>query len=364
MTRRVDYIKASIIRKSFDKAVSIKNVINLSIGQPDFPVPSSTKRAMIKAIKDDKAGYTPSAGIKSLRDKILSKYSGMKFAEGAIVTSGVSGGIFLVYAALLEEGDELIVLSPYFVSYPDIAGFLNIKPVIVSTNDDFSLNFENIKRAITPKTKAIIVNSPNNPTGHIFSGQEIKMLVDVAKENNLWIISDEVYEAFDYEKTFETIGKYYDKTIVLNGYSKSLALTGMRVGYAVGPKPVIDDMIKLQQYTFVCAPSIAQVGIDESVDVVDSKKIARFKKRRDFVYDELKNVVKIGKPAGAFYYFIPLPKEITADDFVERCLSKKLLVVPGNAFMEGCDGQKYFRISYAVDEDTLKRGIKVIKSIL
>ena len=365
MTKRVNTIKASVISKIFDKAAAILDVVNLSIGQPDLPVSDITKQAMIKAIQNDKTGYTPSAGIKSLQEKILLRYKGMKFAESVIVTSGVSGGIFLAYASLLEEGDEIIVLSPYFVMYPDLASFMNIKPVIVETNSDFSPNLANIKKAITKKTKAIIINSPNNPTGYVLNKNELQAIAKIAKRNNLWIISDEVYETFDYEKRFETMGKYYDKTIILNGYSKNLALTGLRIGYAVGPKEIIADMIKLQQYTFVCAPSIAQYAVNDSLDLVSTKAMVdRFKKRRDLVYQQLKNVLNISKPAGAFYYFLPLPKNIKAEDFANKCLEYKLLVVPGIAFTKEGSKQEYFRISYAVDEKVLKKGLKIIKQVL
>lgn len=365
MTRRVDKINASIIRKIFDKAALMKNVVNLSIGQPDLPVPQNTKEAMVRAVMADKNSYTPSAGLKNLQDKILRKYSGLKCAESAIVTSGVSGGIFLSYACLLEEGDEIIILSPYFVMYPDLASFMNVKPVIVESHQDFSPDLAKIKRAITKKTKAIIINSPNNPTGYVWSKNELKELALIAKTNNLWIISDEVYEIFDYENKFETMAKYYDKTIILNGYSKSLALTGLRIGYAVGPREIIADMIKLQQYTFVCAPSIAQYGVEETIDslkIVDM--IKRFKKRRDFIYQELKDSFRISRPNGAFYYFIPLPKGLKAENFAEKCLQKKLLVVPGIAFTKNKGRQQYFRISYAVDEKILKKGMKIIKQVL
>jgi aspartate aminotransferase/aminotransferase len=231
MTKRIDSIQASAIRKVFDKAATLKNVINLSIGQPDFVVPEDTKKEMIKAITENKTAYTPSAGIPLLKEKILSKYKDQKFAESVIVTSGVSGAIFLTYSALLEEAEEIIVFDPYFVMYPDLAKFLNASPIIVKTNEDFSVNINNLEKAITSKTKAIIINSPNNPTGYVYNEKELKEIAEVAKKNNLWIISDEVYEDFDYDKRFISMGKIYDKTIVMSGYSKNLSLTGLRIGY-------------------------------------------------------------------------------------------------------------------------------------
>lgn len=362
MTKRLDSIRSSAIRKVFDKAASIKDVINLSIGQPDFLVPENTKKAMIEAIEENKTGYTPSAGIPILREKILSKYSGQKYAESVVITSGVSGAILLTYSALLEEGDEIVILDPYFVMYPDIAKFLGAVPIIVGANPDFSINLDNIKKAISAKTKAIMINSPNNPTGYVYSEEELRRVVEIAKKHDLWIISDEVYEDFDYEKRFISMGKLYDKTIVMSGYSKNLALTGLRVGYAVGPKEIIEDMIKLQQYTFVCAPSIVQYAIAKSMDSIDLvEQLKKFKNRRDLVYEGLKKNFNISKPQGAFYYLVPLPQEIGMDIFIDKCLERSLLVVPGYAFSEKGN---YFRISYAVDEKNLEKGINILNEIV
>lgn len=365
MTKRANTIKASAIRKVFDKAASIKDVINLSIGQPDFAVPEVVKEGMIEAIKNNKTGYTPSAGIPTLREKILAKYTGKSGMDSVIITSGASGGIFLSYSVLLEEGEELIVFAPYFVMYPDLANFLNIKPVIVKTNSDFSLNFENLKAAISSKTKAIIINSPNNPTGYVLSKEELEKVIEIARENDLWVISDEIYADFNYDGEFVSMAGLYDKTIILSGFSKNLAMTGLRVGYAVGPKEVIDDMVRVQQYSYVCAPSIAQYGIDTAWDKINiEKELAEFKWRRDFVYESLKDVAPIIKPGGGFYMFIKLPEGISTDEFIDKCLEQKLLVVPGYAFMEEGTKDNYIRISYAVSRETLERGMIVLKSLL
>jgi aspartate aminotransferase/aminotransferase len=357
MTKRVDCIHSSGIRKVFEKAASIKNIISFGIGQPDFHVPEEIKKSMINSINENKTGYTQSGGIAGLREKILKKYAGKKFAESAIVTSGVSGAIFLSYSALLEKGDELIVFDPYFVMYPDLCSFLGAKPVIVKTNKDFSINIENLKKAVTKKTKAIIINSPNNPTGAVYSRKELEEVVKVARKNKLWIISDEVYEDFDYDNKFTSIGELYDKSIVMSGFSKNFALTGLRVGYAVGPKKVIDDMTKLQQYTFVCAPSIAQHAVNENFNLDIRKNIEKFKKRRDFVYEKLKGHFDVVKPSGAFYFFIRLPKGISGDKFVDKCLKEGLLVVPGSSFSKS---NNCFRISYAVGNKQLAKGIEIL----
>ena len=342
MTKRIDCIHSSKIRELFQQAAKLKNAINFGIGQPDFKVPQQIKADLIDTINNDKMGYTQSAGISELKEKILSKYSPNKFAENVLISSGVTGGLFLSYSAILEESDELIIFDPYFVIYPDMCNFLNAKPVIVKTNPDFTINIENLKQAISPKTKAILINSPNNSTGYVYSKKELEQIVEIAEQNDLWIISDEIYEDFDYENKFVSVGELYDKAIVLGGFSKKFALTGLRLGYIIGPKQIIDDMIKLQQYTYVCAPSIVQYAVAKNFNIDISSEIDSFKKRRDIIYDLLKNSFEITKPSGAFYIYPKLPKEISATSFSKKCLENNLIIVPGSAFSKT---DNYFRIS-------------------
>ncbi|MCK4650155.1 aminotransferase class I/II-fold pyridoxal phosphate-dependent enzyme [Candidatus Pacearchaeota archaeon] len=238
-----------------------------------------------------------------------------------------------------------------------MCNFLNAKPVIVKTNPDFTINIENLKQAISPKTKAILINSPNNPTGYVYSKKELEQIVEIAEQNDLWIISDEIYEDFDYENKFVSVGELYDKAIVLGGFSKKFALTGLRLGYIIGPKQIIDDMIKLQQYTYVCAPSIVQYAVAKNFNIDISSEIDSFKKRRDIIYDLLKNSFEITKPSGAFYIYPKLPKEISATSFSKKCLENNLIIVPGSAFSKT---DNYFRISYATSKDELKRGAQVL----
>lgn len=353
MSKRVDAIEESGIRKIFDKAATLKNVVNLSIGQPDFEVPSPVLEGIKKALDDGVTKYTPSAGLPELRSKIEAKYGFGK----SIITVGTSGAILLSYSTLLDPDDELIIFDPYFVIYPNMCKFLGVKPIYVKTNDDFSVDFGLLEKAITPKTKAIMVNSPGNPTGYVMSSSEVDKIVAVAKANDLWIISDEVYTDFDYDGKFVSFGGKYEKVVVLGGFSKNFALTGMRCGYAVAPSSVIDDMIKLQQYSFVCAPSAVQKGISDNFDFDVSLLISKFKLRRDLIYNELKDKFNLVKPSGAFYYFI---KVENGSAFADKCISKGLMVVPGGPFSLKDD---HFRISYAVDDEELKKGIEILKSI-
>lgn len=361
MSKRTNSIEESGIRKIFDKAASIKNVVNLSIGQPDFPVNDAVKEGIIKAIRENKTGYTPSGGIAELRQKILAKYKLENSKEmSSIVTVGTSGAIFLAYSTLLDEGDEMIIFDPYFVMYPTICRFLGAKSIIVKTNGDYSINFAALEKAITKKTKAIMLNSPCNPSGYVCTSDEIKKLCAIAKKHDLWIISDEVYEHFDYEKRFVSVAGYHKKAVILGGFSKNFALTGLRCGYAVAPLDVINDMVKLQQFTFVCAPSAVQHAVCENFEYDISKQIEMFKKRRDFVYESLRRHYAVVKPTGAFYFLIKLPANISGTKFSDLCLKKGLLVVPGESFglKDDC-----FRISYAVSDEVLKKGVEILVEI-
>ena len=361
MTKRIDEIHSSKIRELFQRAAKLENAINFGIGQPDFKVPQQVKNNLIDAINEDKTGYTQTAGITELKEKILEKYSPNKFAEDVLISSGVTGGIFLSYSAILEEQDELIVFDPYFVMYPDLCNFLNAKAVIVKTNPNFTINTDNLKQAISPKTKAILINSPNNPSGYVYSKEELEQIIEVAKENNLWIISDEVYEDFNYEDKFISTGELYDKTIVLGGFSKNFALTGLRLGYIVGPKEIIEDMTKLQQYTYVCAPSIVQHAVAKNFNLDIKAQIENSKTKKDLIYNLLKNSFEITKPSGAFYMYPKLPEGISATDFSEECLKNNLIIIPGSAFSKS---DNYFRISYATSEDKLKQGAQILIKVI
>lgn len=353
MKKRIDCIKSSGIRRIMEQASQKKELIDLSIGQPDFKVPENVKESLKKSLDNNLTTYTPSGGLQELREKIADYHN----TEDAIVTSGVTSAIFLSYSVLLEEGEELIINSPHFVVYPDLCEFLGARSVVVKTKEDFSLDIEGIKRAVTSKTKAIIINHPNNPTGKIYTKNELKELASFAKEKNLWIISDEVYSAFDYENKFTSMGELYEKTIILNGFSKSLAMTGLRIGYAAAPKKIIEDMIKLQQYTFVCAPSICQHAVNQNF-YTEKLFVEEFKQRRDFLYMELKNDFQITKPEGSFYFFLKLPEGIEDEKFCEKCLERNLLVVPGNCFTEE---KNYIRLSFATTTENLKKAVKILK---
>ena len=241
LSNRVNRIEESGIRKVFALVAKNKNeYINLSIGQPHFPVPQKLKEAVKRAVDLGANVYTATCGRQVLREKIakkLNKKNNIKAsAEDIIITGGTSGAIFLLFSCIFNKHDEVILFDPYFVSYKQILNFWGVKAVFLDTYPDFHLHCEKIEKLISKKTKAIIINTPNNPTGAVYGKEELKSLADVARKHNLLIISDEIYEKFDYENKFFSIGQFYDTTISLNGFSKSLSITGWRVGYAHGPR--------------------------------------------------------------------------------------------------------------------------------
>lgn len=360
-------LDSSGIRKVFDLASTIENPINLSIGQPDFDVPEEIKEEAIKWIKKGFNRYTQTQGIKELREKVIQyikKTRGLDYSlDNVIITSGTSGGIVLALLSLLEPGDEVIVFDPYFVMYKHLTRLFGGKPVIVDTYPNFRIydKKEKIEKAITSKTKAIFVNSPNNPTGVVWSEEDIKVIVEIARKYNLIVISDEIYEDFDYDGEFRSVAVYYPEgTLLLGGFSKSFGMTGWRLGFAIGPKEIISEMIKLQQYTFVCAPSFAQkAGIVALEMGMPKKFLEEYKKRRDIVYEGLKDNFEVVKPGGAFYIF-PKLKKGNATEFTQLAIKNKVLVIPGNVFSER---DTNFRISFSADIDTLKKGVEILNQI-
>lgn len=364
-SRRVD---SSGIRKVFDLAQKIRDPINLSIGQPDFDVPEEIKREAIKAIEQGFNKYTVTQGIEPLREKLadfVNKRRGTKYSkDDGIITSGVSGGIVLVLMAILDYGDEVVLFDPYFVMYKHLVSLFGGKPVIVDTYPDFGLASRKgeIERSITDKTKAIVINSPSNPTGKVLSREDIYTVYQIARSKGILVISDEIYDEFVYDGGFFSIASIYPEgTVLLGGFSKTYAMTGWRIGYAFGPSPIIKEMIKLQQYTFVCAPSFAQYASIRALDYDMSPYIQEYRVKRDIVYSGLRDNFDVVKPEGAFYAF-PSPKNlsVSVESFVDECIKEGVLIIPGSVFSEKCT---HFRLSFAASNATLERGIEKINKV-
>jgi aspartate aminotransferase/aminotransferase len=377
ISRRALGVDASGIRKVFDLAAKMKDPINLSIGLPDFDVPDVVKDAAIDAIRRGDNRYTQTQGIAPLRERLrkdLSSEIGRDVGE-VLITSGVSGALLLAILAVIDPGDEAVFLDPYFVMYKHLLTMAGGKSVIVDSYPDFRFHADRVAKAITPRTKMLILNSPSNPTGVVMSQQEIRDAVEVARRHDLLILSDEIYEPFLYDegvsgqlsvasegsKRVYSPAALYEKTIILRGFSKSHAMTGWRLGYAAGPMEIIAQMTKLQQYTFVCAPSPLQFAAVKALDVPMDAAVAAYRRKRDIVVERLGKKFEIVKPGGAFYIFPKAPAGASATDFVTRAIDRNVLIIPGNVFSER---DTHFRISYATTDEKLAAGCDVLCSLV
>ena len=362
ISQRCNAVDASGIRKVFDLGAKLSDPINLSIGQPDFDVPDAVKQAAIEAIRSGRNGYTVTQGIPALREKIeaaLRSEFGATDGTGVLVTSGVSGGIQLALMVLLNPGDEVIIPDPYFVIYKHAVRLLGGVPVFVDTYPDFRLRPERVEAAITPRTKAIVIASPSNPTGVVMSDEELKQVAEIAERRGLVLLSDEIYKALTYDGPCPSICRHArHRTILLRGFGKSAGMTGWRLGYAAGPKTLIDAMTKLQQYTFVCAPSVVQYAGVVAMDTDIGVQVEEFRRRRDLVYNALKGHFEVTRPGGGFYFFPKVPAGYGGGAaFVEQAIARNVLIIPGNVFSER---DTHFRISYAAKQAALEKGCAIL----
>ena len=360
---RVSLIDSSGIRKVFALAASLKDPVNFSIGQPDFDVPQTVKSAAIEAIERGDNRYSQTAGdsalLETLQDRVRSGYGWGN--PQVLVTSGVSGALLLAFLALINPGDEVIIPDPYFVIYKHVVNMIGGKCVFVDSYPDFKLPVGGIEQAITKRTKLIILNSPANPTGSVHTEDEVKAIAEIASGNGILIMSDEIYEEFCYDRAPVSIGHYYDRVLLLKGFGKSYAMTGWRMGYVAGSdaiKPIIEQMTKIQQYTFVCAPTPFQKAALAALDCDMSSYVAQYKKKRDLIYKGLKESFEIVKPNGAFYTFVKSPDWAgSATEFVQKAIENNVLIIPGNVFSER---DTHFRISYATTDEKIAQGIEIL----
>lgn len=359
---RMSKIDSSGIRKVFNLAAKMKDPINLSIGQPDFDIPEVVKTDMIEAIETGYNKYTLTQGTVELREAILTnRFNSSYSLDNIIITSGVSGALLLSMMVLINHGDEVMMFDPYFVMYPHLTNLTGGVSKFIDMYPDFKITRDKLEKAYSPKVKLILANSPANPTGITLSKEEVKTLTDFAREKNLILISDEIYDSFVYDGDFVSPRDYYDNVLTLNGFSKNLGMTGLRLGYAVGPKEIIESMIKLQQYTFVCAPSIAQKGAEKHINYDFSEIREAYKRKRDIVYNSLSENFNLVKPTGAFYAFPRLKNSMSGDEFVAKAIENNVLIIPSSVFSSHTDG---FRISFAAEEEKLKRGMDILNSII
>ena len=358
---RTKAFDSSGIRKVFDLAAKLQDPINLSVGQPHFDVPDEVKDACIDAIRTGKNAYTMTQGMPVLREKLqqgIDKEFGHADRK-VFVASGTSGGLSLAMWSLVNPGDEVIVFDPYFVMYTALTQLVGGVPVVVDTYPDFRIDLAKVAAAITPRTKLILLNSPANPTGVIASEEEVRGLARLAAEKNVILLSDEIYRSFCYDAPFVSPVRYNDRTLVIDGFSKSHGMTGWRLGFVHGPAEIIDTMIKLQQYTFVCAPQPVQWAGAVAMDVDVSPHVEDYKRKRDLIYAGLSDLYEVVKPGGAFYIFPKAPWG-TGSEFVTQAIERQLLIIPGNIFSRR---DSHFRISYAAADETIYRGIDVLRDL-
>lgn len=357
-------IDASGIRKVFDLAAKLKDPCNLSIGLPDFDVPDAMKDAAIAAIRAGKNRYTQTGGTAALRATLMDHYARRgQPVEDVIVTSGTSGALFLVFMALLDPGDEVMFADPYFVMYKQIAKMIGAVPRMIDTYPDFRLRREALEAAWTPRAKMLLVNSPSNPTGVVYSEEELRMAAQFAAERDLVLVSDEIYEDYVYDAPFLSPARFGapERTVIISGLSKNVAMTGWRLGWLAGPKVLVQALNDMQQYSFVCAPSMAQEAAPAGLAFDMSAIRDEFRARRDLIADGLAALgIETTRPGGAFYIF-PKSPQGTGEEFVLRAIDKGLLIVPGNVFS---DRNSHFRISFANSREQLKRGLAILGDVL
>lgn len=365
-TMKID-TKAKLLKKEGH------NIINFSIGEPDMNMPKDIKDAYIKALNDNKTKYGPAQGIPELREEISKKFlkeNNISYTpEEIIITNGAKQALYNSLFILLNSGDEVIIPSPYWVTYIEQVKACNAIPVIAHTNEDFSLNIDSINEKITKKTKAIIINSPNNPTGAVYRFDDLKKIAKLAAEKNLYIISDEIYEYIIYDEEHKSIASINNDvkelTITVNGFSKSYAMTGLRIGYAAASREITTLMTKFQSHTTSNVNTSLQHA---ALAALDNKEFPRmmcneFKKRTKTICNELDNMeLNYKRPKGTFFVF-PNISRVSDDSmqFSEYLLDKaKIAVVPGKAF----GANKNIRISYALPENIIIEGMRRLKTFL
>ncbi len=371
LSDRVKDIETSGIRRAWALAQACEDPVNLSIGQPDFLVPDAIKQAAIDAILADNNGYTQTAGdaglLKSIYGRLNSQFD-WEFSDtshhAAMVTTGTAGALTLAFLTVLGPGDEVIIPDPYFVIYPTLARIADAKAVLCDTYPDFRMTADRIAACITDKTKAVLLNSPANPTGVVLTETEVNDIASLCKDRGILLITDEIYDEFVFPPTkHASPASTNEDVLVIRGYGKTYGCTGWRMGYAAGPKPLIDAMLKLKQQTFVCAPSVFQHALVGAYDIDLSPLIDRFSKRRDMVVELLGDVTELVVPNGAFYAFpkIPVAHGLTGMEFILKAIEQDVLVIQGDVFSSH---DTHFRISFAVSEEKLEQGLTILRKLL
>jgi aminotransferase len=359
LSERMSRIDSSGIRKAFDLAAKLKDPINFSIGQPHYSAPVEITEAIAKALKDGATAYTNTSGILPLRERIARKYREVNgftaHPDNILISSGVASLLQLLFMATIDKGTKVLITDPCFLIYRSMLSFFNADTITIPEN----FTAEDLASVKADGLKMILYSSPSNPTGYVMDRGRIEQLAQLASKTGALLVSDEIYELFDYEKQFVSAASVYPEAVTLTGFSKSYSMTGLRLAAATGPEALIKAMTTIQQYTVVCAPAPVQWGGITALDLDMSAYVAMYKKNRDLIASALKPYTKFPDPGGAFYIFPETP--ISGDEFIVKAVNEKnLILVPGSIFSEN---KNSIRISYAAGEETLQRGIEALTSL-
>ena len=374
LSQRVRAVKPSGIRKFFDIAATMSDVISLGVGEPDFVTPLHIREAGVEAIERGETKYTSNYGTIELRSAIsdlLERRYGVRYDPKSeiLVTVGVSEGIDAAMRALLDPGDEVIVPDPGYVAYEADVIFAggSVRPATTHVENRFAVTAEEIEAAITPRAKVILIGNPNNPTGAVIAREELERIGEVARKHDLIVLTDEVYSRLVYggeHASLVTVPGMRDRTVLVDGFSKAYAMTGWRIGYVAAPAHILDAMLKIHQYTIMCASTMSQAAALEAVlhGEADVKAmVASYEQRRRLSVDGMNRVgLPCYEPGGAFYVFPSIASTgLTSDEFAEKLLfEERVAVVPGSAF--GAAGEGYIRCTYATAQEKLVEAIERI----
>ena len=376
LSKTVSALKPSGIRKFFDIAATMDDVISLGIGEPDFPTPQPIIEAGIRSLQSGETHYTSNHGILALREAIAanlqSRYN-LRYnpTDEIVVTVGVSEALYLTFSALLDPGDEVLIPTPCFVSYQAEVELAGGRPIEIFTTmeDDFEPNPAMLEKAITPKTKAILLSYPNNPTGAIARRETLLAIADLAEKHDLIVISDEIYDRLVYGEhehvCFPALSGMKERTLLLGGFSKNYAMTGWRIGYAAGPASLINGLVRIHQYSVMSAPTVSQYAALEALRIGDP-----YVEQMRFEYDRRRKLIVQGlnqiglptfEPLGAFYAFPSIHNTGMSDEvFAEKLLlEEKVAVVPGSSF--GDAGIGFLRCSYATRYELIEQALEKIE---
>ena len=378
LSEKIIGIQPSGIRKFFDVVNEMPDAISLGVGEPDFDTPWNVREEGIYSLEKGRTFYTSNAGLKELREEIcnyLARLYGLSYdpMKEVLVTVGGSEAIDVALRCMCDPGDEVLIPQPSYVSYLPCAVMADAKPIVIELKEEnkFKLTKEQLMASITDKTKILVLPFPNNPTGAIMTKEELEEIVPVIIDNDLYVISDEIYSALTYNEKHCSIASLpgmRERTLVINGFSKAFAMTGWRLGYVCGPKDIIKQMTKLHQYAIMCAPTNSQFAAIEALKNCDhevEKMVSAYDQRRRFLIHAFREIgLDCFEPFGAFYVFPSIKKfGMTSEEFATRLLhEQKLAVVPGTAF--GDCGEGFLRISYAYSIENLKEGLARIEKFI